>query len=192
MDTSPWSGFRARLYSLIFRAPQTNRQIVELAGLSTTDRTIDIGCGPGSAVRLAAELVVEGEAVGVDRAEPMVRIARRRSSRHPNTRFETGSAESLPFPNGVFTVAWTAHSFHHWEDRSTGLTEMLRVLSPGGRAFILEQDGKKHGLTDAQTGEVVAEMERLGFGSVGVQKLDKQVVISGVAGLPDPPAGSGP
>ena len=180
MDTKPWTGFRARIYSIIWRSPKTNSLVVKLAGLSASDRVLDIGCGPGVAVRKAAAIVVDGEAAGVDRSEPMVDIARRRSRRFPNARFEVGSAESLPFPDESFTKVWTAHSFHHWEDRVAGLAEMLRVLADGGRGFILETDGKKHGLTDDAAAAVMADMERLGFQHLAIEKVDKQVIISGV------------
>ena len=181
MDTKPWTGFRSKIYSLLYRAPKTNALVVRLAGLNDSDRVLDIGCGPGAAVRLAAATVTSGEAAGVDRSEPMIEIARRRSRRFDNTRFEVGSAESLPFTDGSFSVVWTAHSFHHWEDRAAGLAEMLRVLADGGRGLVLETDGKKHGLTDSGSASVMADMERLGFQDVAMEKVDKQVIISGVA-----------
>lgn len=185
MDTKPWSGFRSWIYSLIYRSPKSNALVVRSARLSASDRVLDIGCGPGAAVRAAAGVVVTGEAAGVDRSEHMVDIARRRSLQFPNTRFEVGSAESLPFPDGSFTVVWTAHSFHHWEDRDAGLAEMLRVLSDGGRGLILETDGKKHGLTDSQARGVMADMERLGFRDLAIERVEKQVIISGLCASPN-------
>lgn len=179
MDDQPWSGFRAWLYSLIFRTPKSNKLVVEHAGVSSGDRALDIGCGPGAAVRQAATRA--REAVGVDRSQPMVDIARKRSRRVSNVRFEVGSAESLPFPDDSFTVAWTAHSYHHWEDPAAGLTEVKRVLVPGGTLVILEQDGKKHGLTDAESAGVAATLERLGFTAVDITRRDKQVLISATA-----------
>lgn len=184
MDSKPWSRFRAGLYSLIFRSPKSNRILVGMLELSPADRTLDVGCGPGAAVRLAAEAVTSGEAVGVDRAEAMVEIARKRSTDYQNVRYEVAPAESLPFDDGSFTVVWTAHSLHHWEDGPAGLAEMRRVLSEGGRGVVLEQDGKKHGLDEAGVAKVSKAMEDLGFGSVTVRKVDKQVIITGVAGTP--------
>ncbi|MBT8215794.1 MAG: methyltransferase domain-containing protein [Acidimicrobiia bacterium] len=179
MDDKPWSGLRAWIYSFIFRTPKSNRLIVDLAGLHPTDHTLDIGCGPGAAVRLAAGIVSEGSAAGVDRSEPMVEIARKRSADLDNVEFEVGSAELLPFPDVTFTVVWTVHSFHHWEDRRAGLTEMFRVLRAGGRAIIVEQDEKKHGLTAEQARRVASDMEAIGFGPVVVDRVDGQVVITG-------------
>lgn len=179
MDTQPWSRFRSGLYSVIFRAPKTNRVLVDLAGLSSADRVLDIGCGPGAAVRMAAAVVEES--VGVDRAQPMVDIARRRSKSLDNVRYEVGSAEALPFPDDAFTVVLAAHSFHHWENRRDGLAEAARVLAEGGRLLILEQDGKKHGLDGAEAARVQADMEQLGFRDVVPKKVDDQLLISGTA-----------
>jgi ubiquinone/menaquinone biosynthesis C-methylase UbiE len=71
-------------------------------------------------------------AVGVDRSEAMIAIARRRSPGFPNVEFAVGPAESLPFPDAGFDRVWTIHSFHHWEDPARGIAEVLRVLRPGG------------------------------------------------------------
>jgi ubiquinone/menaquinone biosynthesis C-methylase UbiE len=177
MDTQPWSRFRAGLYSLLFRTPKTNRLVVDRAALSAADRALDIGCGPGAAVRMAA--AIAEESVGVDRAQPMIDIARRRSRGLDNVRYEVGSAEALPFPGDAFTVVWAAHSFHHWENRREGLAEVARVLADGGRLLILEQDGKKHGLNDADAASVQADMEELGFRDVRREKVDRQLLISG-------------
>lgn len=132
---------------------------------------------------MAADVVVAGESVGIDRASPMVDIARKRSTGLGNVRFEVGAAESLPFTDNAFTVVWAAHSFHHWEDRQSGLSEVARVLTEGGRAFILEQDGKKHGLTDAGAATVQTIMEEIGFRDVVLKKVEGQLLISGIAGL---------
>lgn len=180
MDDQPWSRSRAWLYSLIFRSPKSNALLVDLAALSSSDCVLDIGCGPGAAVRLAADIVQDGEAVGIDRADSMIEIARKRSTKHGNARFEVGSAESVPFPANTFTMVWSAHSFHHWEDPKVGMAEMHRVLVDGGRALILELANKKHGLTDTEANAVSADLRSIGFHDVATRKVDKQVLISAV------------
>ena len=178
-DVKPWSGFRARLYSFVYRNPDSNQLVVGLAELGPEDRALDIGCGPGAAVRNAAQ--VAREAVGVDRSEKMLNIARKRSVDRSNVRFEVGAAESLPFAENEFNAVWTVHTFHHWEDQEAGLAECRRVLAPGGRLLIMEKDVKKsggHGLTATGIDEVRAKLERAGFGDVGVSKHDDQFVLT--------------
>ena len=178
-DVKPWSGFKARLYALIFRNPDSNELVVRLAELGPDDRALDIGCGPGAAVRNASEKA--REAVGVDRAEKRMEIARKRSADRPNIRFEVGAVESLPFADNEFDAAWSVHAFHHWEDQEAGLAECRRVLVPGGRLLIMEKDVKKskgHGITSEGIDEATAKLRRAGFAEVAIGRHDDQVVLT--------------
>lgn len=178
-DEQPWSRFRVWAYGLVQRNPKSNRIIADVAGLTPSDHVLDLGCGPGAAVRTAATIVTEGRAVGVDRSPPMVELARRRSADFSNVRFEVGAAEDLPFPDGEFSVVWSVHSYHHWDDHDAGLAEIRRVLAPGGRVFIMERDARTHGLTDEGAAELVQRLEIAGFTEGRARKNGKEQVISG-------------
>ncbi|MFQ5967712.1 MAG: class I SAM-dependent methyltransferase [Acidimicrobiia bacterium] len=176
-EVEQWSRFKAAAYSFFNRNPKSNRLIVELAGLTPQDRTLDIGCGPGAAVREASRLVTE--AVGVDPSPSMVEIAQKRSSEFPNVSFEVGSAEDLPFADGAFTVAWTVSAFHHWADEDAGLVEASRVLAQGGRLLIMERAGSgKHALSDGGAEELASDLERVGFVDAEVSHHKKEVVVA--------------
>lgn len=117
---------------------KTNERLVDLAGLHDGDRAIDIGCGPGMAVRHAAR--VSGLTVtGVDASETSIAVARTLTAARPGLRFDVGSSAALPFATGDFTVAWSMNSVHHWSDREGGLREVHRVLESGGRVVIGER-----------------------------------------------------
>ena len=73
-------------------------------------------------------------------------------------------------------MIWALQSVHHWEDRSQGLTESLRVLAPGGRLLLLERavvpGARGHaaaGLTQPQADELVTSVARAGFSGVEQQ-----------------------
>ena len=179
-DESSWSRLRSELYALIGRNPKSNRLVPTIADLEPSHATLDIGCGPGAAVRAAASLVER--AVGVDRSAAMIEIARRRSGSLTNVEFAVGGAEELPFPDAVFDRVWTIHSFHHWEDQSQGLAEALRVLRPGGRLLVVEADTKgHHGLNRAAADELAGKLKAIGFADASVSKPIKQIVVTGVA-----------
>lgn len=181
MDSSPWSGLKSEIYALLSRNPESNRMIIEIAALEPTHVVLDVGCGPGAAVRTAAESVAQ--AVGVDRSKPMVAIARRRSGRFANVEFLTAGAEDLPFPDAVFDRVWAIHAFHHWEDRMGGIAECHRVLKPGGRLLIVESDTTSaHGLDRARAAELADALRSAGFASAIVSKPDRQMVVTGVRG----------
>lgn len=94
---------------------------------------LDVACGTGD---MMVSLAERGCTVtGVDISEEMLSIARQKTS---SANFQLGNAESLPFTDGEFdavTCAFGVRNFVHLEQ---GLSEMLRVLKPGGTMVILE------------------------------------------------------
>ncbi|MDQ0382010.1 methyltransferase domain-containing protein [Amycolatopsis thermophila] len=112
---------RARTYELLHIAPGAP--------------IVDVGCGSGRAV---AELTERGaECVGVDPSETMLTAARHR---RPGLEFVSGTAEELPFPDGVFAGYRADKVFHEVHDAEAALREAMRVLAPGGRIVLLGQD----------------------------------------------------
>jgi SAM-dependent methyltransferase len=88
------------LHLVIGRGPVA-RRVANLARLTGADRVVDIGCGPGTAVRIAAARAAS--ATGIDPDPTMLRYARLLVSLRPriSARFVQGSAESLPLTDGT-------------------------------------------------------------------------------------------
>ncbi len=180
-DTSPWTRLASELYALLGRNPKSNRMVPGVADLEPSHVVLDVGCGPGAAVRAAAGSVAR--AVGVDRSEPMIAIARRRSAGFANVEFVAAGAEDLPFPNATFDRVWTIHAFHHWEDRDRGIAECLRVLKPGGHLLIVESETRTdHGLDRSRAADLADTLRSAGFASASVSKPHRQWIVHGVRG----------
>lgn len=179
MDTAPWPRLKSEIYAVFGRNPRSNRLLPSIADLGPSQVVLDIGCGPGAAVRAAAGSV--SRAVGVDRSAPMIDIARRRSRSVPNVQFAVGGAEGLPFPDRAFDRVWTIHSFHHWHDPALGLAESLRVLRPGGRLLVVESDTTgSHGLDRTRATKLAEELRSIGFVEATVSKPHRQLVVTAV------------
>jgi len=116
--------------------------------LGPDDRLLDVGCGPGVAVREAAPLV--SRAVGIDLSPEMIDQARKIARDLPNAEFEVGDSEHLPFPDGEFTAVLCTTSIHHYPHPGDAVREMARVLAPGGRIAIgdINRDRLSVGLLD--------------------------------------------
>jgi ubiquinone/menaquinone biosynthesis C-methylase UbiE len=146
------------------------RAVADAAQLTPGDRVIDIGCGPGTAVREATGRAAA--ATGIDPSPLMLRLARRisRIRRSPNVSWLQGRAEKLPLPDGQATVAWAISSVHHWADRAAGLSEARRVLAADGRLVLAERLAKPgarghaaHGLTRDQADDLAGQLAAAGF-----------------------------
>ena len=101
---------------------------------------LDVACGTGD---MMVELMRHGCIVtGVDLSEEMLAIAKQKIAsadfQFSTVDFQLGNAEALPFADGAFdavTCAFGVRNFVHLEQ---GMSEMLRVLRPGGCMVILE------------------------------------------------------
>lgn len=108
----------------------------DLAAVGSGDHLVDVGCGPGTAVRVA--LRRGATATGVDPSGPARRLGRW-LTRDRRATFLAGTAEALPVDDGGATVAWALASAHHWSDPAAAARELARVLGPGGRLVVVER-----------------------------------------------------
>jgi len=98
--------------------------------ITSGDRVLDIGCGNGRVYQLCKKL--QAEYVGMDQSEALVAIARQN---FPEVLFDIGEMTHLPYPDASFDVIICVATFNHLPDvssRMQALTEMRRVLCPGG------------------------------------------------------------
>jgi SAM-dependent methyltransferase len=177
-ETHGWLHETLYPISMLFGRGAMARAVTDLAALSASDVVVDVGCGPGSAVRRARR--AGAHVVGVDPSPQMLRLARRITSalRMDGITFAEGTAERLPLDPAGATVLWAIQSVHHWEDRNRGIEESLRVLAPGGRMVLAERrvtPGARghaaHGLTDAQASELAREAAQAGFAEVQTHRV---------------------
>lgn len=110
-------------------------ELAELAGIASSMRVLDVGCGVGGPARFLAE--ASGcRVTGVDLSEPFVDAARyltRRTGQSDQVGFEVASALDLPFPAAAFDAAVLQHVAMNIADRARLYREIRRVLAPGGR-----------------------------------------------------------
>lgn len=112
------------------------RRAAQLTRVRPGQSVLDICTGTGAlAAGLRARVGPQGRVVGLDLTEAMVVGARRRV---PQVEFVVGDALHLPFADASFDAASMAFGLRNIADHQGALSEMLRVLRPGGRAVILE------------------------------------------------------
>lgn len=93
---------------------------------------LDVGCGSGWAARLLAAQADAGNVIGIDVSDEMIRVAREQSAALPNLKFQVASAERLPFPDNTFSHAFSMESLYYYADIGRAVSEIARVLKPGG------------------------------------------------------------
>jgi ubiquinone/menaquinone biosynthesis C-methylase UbiE len=115
------------------------RQIIRNLELPPDAIVLDVACGDGAYSRwIAQELGPTGLVIGLDRSSAYLELANDNST--AGSSYLAGDINSLPFASDRFDAAWCAQSLVSLPDPLAAMKEMHRVLRPGGRAIVLEND----------------------------------------------------
>jgi SAM-dependent methyltransferase len=108
-------------------------ELVDAAGVGTGDCALDVACGTGAVARLLAERVKPtGRVVGLDINPGMLAVARL-AAPSQNIEWLEGSAVKMPLPDATFDAVVCQQGLQFFPDKPAALSEMRRVLRPGGR-----------------------------------------------------------
>lgn len=142
------------------------RTILSRARLRGDERLLDLGCGRGAVLLLAAQYLSQGEAVGVDLWKSADQSGNHEDVTLHNATLEgvarrvtlqTADMRELPFPAGSFDLVVSSLAIHNIPDapgRKQAIGEAVRTLRPGGRIFIADIRA---------TQEYVAALQQLGM-----------------------------
>ena len=118
------------------------RRLVRMALASPPTSVLDLATGSGDvAFALQSRLSAETKIIGLDFCQPMLDQATRKAMDRglpANPEFLRGDCLDLSFEKESFDVVTIAFGLRNLEDRARGLSEMLRVLRPGGQLLVLE------------------------------------------------------
>jgi demethylmenaquinone methyltransferase/2-methoxy-6-polyprenyl-1,4-benzoquinol methylase len=115
------------------------KAILELAEIRPK-LILDVATGTGDFAIQALDLKPE-KVIGVDISEGMLEVGRKKiKERHFDQIIElrSGDSENLPFEENKFDAVIVAFGVRNFEDLKKGLTEIFRVVKPGGKVVILE------------------------------------------------------
>jgi demethylmenaquinone methyltransferase/2-methoxy-6-polyprenyl-1,4-benzoquinol methylase len=119
---------------------QWRERAVDRAEVGPGSDALDVCCGTGDlALELRRRIGPDGRVVGCDFSEPMLELARRKSGEESlPVEFGWADALELPYGDASFDAVTIGFGARNLADLGRGLSEMARVLRPGGRLVILE------------------------------------------------------
>lgn len=135
-DAQRTYGRLSRIYDWtegVFEVPSKTKAL-RLARVRAGEAVLEVGCGPGWALkRLARSAGIEGTVCGIDLTPEMLREASHKAPRR--VALARADAAALPFRDGVFDVAFSTFVLEliPTPEIPTVLGEIMRVLRPGGR-----------------------------------------------------------
>jgi len=107
-----------------------------------SDTMLDVGCGGGRTVKKLAAMTPNGKVFGVDYSAASVAASRRTNASEiasGRVRIEQASVAALPFPDRTFDVVTAVETHYYWPDLPANLSEVRRVLKPGGSVVVIAE-----------------------------------------------------
>ena len=157
-------------------------KLIEDLKLRGDERILDLGCGRGAVLLLAAEHLTTGRAVGVDLWRRVDQSGNSPEATRRNAIAEgvadrvelhTADMTALPFADNSFDLVLSSvaiHNIHGHARREKAISEAVRVLRPGGRLLIADIRG---------TGQHRAQLARIGMSDVVRRRLGLQFWFGG-------------
>lgn len=187
------TGFSGRVAGWIMASRSSNRRrnvwTVSLLDIQRDDRVLEIGFGPGIAVREVSRLAMEGLVCGLDHSEEMLRQATKRNAaavRAGRVDLRLGSVDCLPVFAEPFDKVLAVNAIMFWDQTIDRLQALRRVMRPGGHIAITHQP-RGPGVTDATAAargeEIAAALTRAGFSEVRVHTMRLEPVVACAIGM---------
>ena len=118
------------------------RVLTRMVKACTPKNVVDLATGSGDvAFKLRDRMGTEVPVTGLDFCEPMLEEARAKRSvkaSYSDIAFDFGDCMDLPLGDNSVGAVTISFGLRNFENRQRGLQEILRVLRPGGRLFVLE------------------------------------------------------
>ncbi len=164
------------VYSAWVVKPKVLSRLLDKFALKEDEILLDLGCGRGLLMIEAAKRLTQGKAFGVDLWIGKDQSGNRMEAAWDNAQEEgvgdrieihTADIRSLPFPDASFDAVVSSlviHNICQKREREKALSEMLRVLKPGGRFFLLDLHyGKEYAAFLNQTKQAEAACSLSGY-----------------------------
>lgn len=116
----------------------TNKQLMQLGEIASSDKVLDAGCGVGgSSIYLAKNLGCKATGITLSKKQTQTGAGfAKREGVDTLVNFEQGDFTNTGFDDDSFTVAWAMESMCHADPKTAFFNEMSRVLKSGGRLVI--------------------------------------------------------
>ena len=133
-------------------------QFVDWLNPEPHGRWLDVGCGTGALTSAILSRHDPSEVTGIAPSEDFLELARRQT-KDGRAAFEPGDAEAIPAATHVFDLAVSGLVLNFVADQAKALSEMVRVVRPGGTIAVYVWDYAGHMQFMRQFWDAAAELD---------------------------------
>ena len=150
---------------------------IKLINPQQGETLLELGCGAGFAIKCLLDQSSIKQVTGYDLSSTVLKSAKMRNRKEVNigrAKLIQGDVKELPFQDEDFNKVFSIHSVYFWNDLSNTVSEIYRVIKPGGKIFITLCDGRDGETWDnikrMLEQDLFPELEQSGFKNVDLMK----------------------
>jgi len=186
-------GVRAKI-SWLLKLPKfwnspLSKEVIRSIDPQKGENVLDIGAGMGPASVEAASRGAHVVAIDPSRFMRAILGFRRQFQKDPGLiTVEAGAAEKIPLSKKSTDVVCAVNAIHHWTDLEGSIDEIARVIAPGGRVLLVDEDftdpehpqHETHHDHEEEMTKVDVEIIKSLFEIRGFEAKGKKVLLSGL------------
>ncbi|MFQ5469712.1 MAG: class I SAM-dependent methyltransferase [Gammaproteobacteria bacterium] len=156
---------------------ERNEWTLDLLNLEPTDRVLEVGFGPGIAIKKATRIVQQGLIVGVDHSETMLHQANKRNTtaiKEGRAKLYLGEIESLPDFEQTFNKIYSANVVQFWDNPEKEFAHLYDLLSRGGKiatTYMPRHSGATNEDSKKKANEIIESLNTVGFNNIQVEEI---------------------
>lgn len=166
-----------------------SKEVIRSIDPQKGENVLDIGAGMGPASVEAASRGAHVVAIDPSRFMRAILGFRRQFQKDPGLiTVEAGAAEKIPLSKRSTDVVCAVNAIHHWTDLEGSIDEIARVIAPGGRVLLVDEDftdpehpqHETHHDHEEEMTKVDVEIIKSLFEIRGFEAKGKKVLLSGL------------
>jgi demethylmenaquinone methyltransferase / 2-methoxy-6-polyprenyl-1,4-benzoquinol methylase len=117
------------------------KKAIRMLGKQHPRRIIDVATGTADMAIMACKMLNPDQVVGIDISTQMLEVGRKKVEKEhlsDKIQLQTGDSETINYGESTFDAGMVAFGVRNFENLEKGLTEIYRVIRPGGQLIILE------------------------------------------------------
>lgn len=177
-------------YLMAYKNEALNRFAIEQLCLASEDTVLEIGFGHGKAIELMAVQISRGLVAGIDHSMTMVTQAAKRNEaaiKAGRVELQQGNVSNIPYEYARFSKVVAINNYQFWPNPELDLTEIQRVMQPGGKLVLGLRLHSDHllamipGFKDEEVQEIAGLVRWVGFQNVRVERPKQDAIACVIA-----------
>jgi len=169
---------------MAFTGVEKNKWTISLLHIQKADNVLEVGFGPGVAIKMVSDAIQDGYVVGIDYSDVMLQQAKKRNKKaiqEGKVILRLGDIHSAPLLDMMFDKVFSVNSIIFWEEPVKSLREIRQIMKPNALIALTVlpyMKGSTEGTSRNLGSEISHYLEQAGFSNIRIELKEMKPVTA--------------